>query len=173
MGLNIEEKKAVVSDMHEVFLNSQAVVAAEYSGLTVSQMTKLRREARALGLTVRVAKNSLAKLAIAGTDHECLGDDLIGPLILIISKDDPGAGARLVKEFANENEQLIAKAIAFGGESRPGTDLNLLASMPTLDEARAKLLSVLNGPATTLLRLLKEPSSVLVRVLVAKNQKSE
>ena len=173
MGLNIEEKKAIVSDMHEVFLNSQAVVAAEYSGLTVSQMTKLRNEARTLGITVRVTKNTLAKLAVVGTEHECLRDDLVGPLILIISKDDPGAGARLVKEFAIENEQLVAKAIAFAGESRPGADINLLASMPTLDEARAKLLSVLNGPGTAQLRLLKEPSGVLVRVFVAKSQKSE
>ena len=173
MGLNIEEKKAVVAGMRELFLNSQAIVAAEYSGLTVSQMTKLRKDARDLGLTVRVTKNSLAKLAITGTEHECLSENLVGPLILILSKEDPGAGARLVKEFAKDNEQLVTKAIAFGGESRPGSDLELLASMPTLDEARAKLLSVFNAPATSLLRLLKEPSSVLVRVLVAKNQKPE
>ncbi len=173
MGLNVEQKKAIVADMHEILGKSQAIVAADYLGLTVTEMTKLRAQARAAGVQVKVLKNTLAKRAIAGTEHECLADSLVGPLILIISQHDPGAGARLVKDFSKENENLVAKVIAFGGEARPSSDLALLAAIPTLDEARSNLLSMLGAPATSFLRLLKEPSSVFVRVLAAKSRKSE
>ncbi len=173
MGLSFEEKKNVVSEVHDYFLNSGSIVAADYTGLTVSQMTEFRQKAREAGVLVKVLKNTLAKRAIEGTEHELMSENLVGPLLYIVSSDDPGAGARLVKDFAKSNERLVAKVIAFSGEVRPGEDLNMLASLPTMDEARAKLLSLLMQPQTNLVRLLKEPSALLVRLLVNKKDNLE
>ena len=168
MGLNFEEKKNVVSEVHDYFLNSGSIVAADYSGLTVSQITDLRKKAREKGVVVKVLKNTLAKRAVKGTEHETMADSLAGPLMYIVSSDDPGAGARLIKEFVKSNDCLVAKVIAFSGEVRPGEDLNVLANLPTMDEARAQLLSLLTQPQTSLVRLLKEPSALVVRLLVNK-----
>jgi len=168
MSLSFEEKKNVVSEAHDYFLNSGSIVAADYTGLTVSQMTDLRKKARDSGVFVKVLKNTLARRAVKGTEHETMADSLAGPLLYIVSTEDPGAGARLVKEFIKSNNSLVAKVIAFSGEVRPGEDLNVLASLPTMDEARAQLLSVLTQPQTGLVRLLKEPSALVVRLLVNK-----
>ena len=170
MGLNLEEKKAIVSEMHDIAEHSQTIVAADYTGLSVVQMTELRAQARVMGVDVKIVKNTLAKRAVEGTEHECLIDSLVGPVVLIVSKDNPGAGARLVRNFSKDNEQLIPRAIAFSGEVRPGSDIGLLASMPTLDEARSKLLSVIIAPATSLARILNEPASALIRLLLAKSR---
>ena len=168
MGLNFEEKKNVVSEVHDYFLNSGSIVAADYTGLTVSQITDLRKKAREKGVVVKVLKNTLAKRAVKGTEHETMADSLAGPLMYIVSSDDPGAGARLIKEFVESNDRLVAKVIAFSGEVRPGEDLNVLANLPTMDEARAQLLSLLTQPQTSLVRVLKEPSALVVRLLVNK-----
>ena len=167
MSLTFEQKQAVVSEVNEVASTAQTAVAAEYIGLTVEQMTELRAKAREAGVYVRVVKNTLAKRAVEGTEFECLKDTLVGPLLLVFSEEDPGAGARLVKDFSKDNEQLVTKAVAFAGELRPASDLGALASMPTLDEARAQLLSVMKAPQTKLVRTLAEPSGQLVRVLAA------
>jgi len=167
MSLTLQQKQAVVSEVREVALTAQAAVAAEYAGLTVAQMTALRAKARAGGIYLRVVKNTLARRAVDGTSFDCLKDSLTGPLLLVFSGEDPGAGARLVRDFAKDNDKLKAKAVAFAGELRPGSDLNLLASMPTLDEARSKFLSVLLAPQTKLVRTLAEPAAQLVRVLSA------
>ena len=167
MSLTFEQKQAVVSEVNEVASTAQTAVAAEYIGLTVEQMTELRAKAREAGVYVRVVKNTLAKRAVEGTEFECLKDTLVGPLLLVFSEEDPGAGARLVKDFSKDNEQLVTKAVAFAGELRPASDLGALASMPTLDEARAQLLSVMKAPQTKLVRTLAEPGGQLVRVLAA------
>lgn len=167
MSLTLEQKKRVVAEVNEVAANAQAVIAAEYTGLTVSDMTDLRVQARAQGVQVRVVKNSLAKRAIEGTEFECLSNSLTGPLLLVFSSDDPGAGARIVRDFTKTNERLVTTAIAFAGEVRPAEDLKMLASMPTMDEARAQLLAVLGAPATQLVRTLAEPAGQLVRVVAA------
>lgn len=167
MSLTLEQKKSVVAEVNEVAAGAQAAIAAEYTGLTVADMTELRAQARAQGVYVRVVKNSLAKRAIAGTEFECLGDSLIGPLLLVFSADDPGAGARIVRDFKKTNDLLVPTAIAFAGEVRPPEDLKLLADMPTLDEARGQFLGLLQAPATQLVRTLAEPGGQFVRVLAA------
>jgi large subunit ribosomal protein L10 len=167
MSLTLKEKQAVVAEVREVAANSQTAVAAEYIGLTVAQMTALRSKARESGVYLRVVKNTLARLAVDGTDFECLKASLTGPLLLVFSGEDPGAGARLVRDFAKDNAKLVTKAVAFAGELRPAEDLGVLATMPTLDEARAKLLSVLLAPQTKLVRTLAEPAGQFVRVLAA------
>lgn len=167
MSLTLSQKQAVVSEVREVAATAQSAVAAEYSGLTVAQMTTLRAKARASGVYVRVVKNTLARRAIEGTSFECLQESLTGPLLLVFSQEDPGAGARLVRDFAKDNDKLVTRAVAFAGELRPAEDLALLASMPTLDEARARLLAVFKAPQTKLVRTLAEPAAQLVRVLAA------
>lgn len=167
MSLTLEQKKSVVAEVNEVAAGAQAAIAAEYTGMTVADMTALRAQARAQGVYVRVVKNSLAKRAIAGTEFECLSDSLTGPLLLVFSADDPGAGARIVRDFTKTNDRLVPTAIAFAGEVRPPEDLKLLADMPTLDEARGLFLGLLQAPATQLVRTLAEPGGQFVRVLVA------
>jgi len=171
MSLTLQQKQAVVSEVREVAATAQAAVAAEYVGLTVTQMTQLRAKARETGVYVRVVKNTLARRAFDGTDFECLKDSLTGPLLLVFSGDDPGAGARLVRDFAKDNQKLVPKAVAFAGELRPASDLALLANLPTLDEARAKLLSIFQAPQTKLVRTLAEPAGQFVRVLAAYRDK--
>ena len=170
MSLTLQQKQAVVSEVREVAATAQAAVAAEYIGLTVAQMTQLRTKARSSGVYLRVVKNTLARRAVDGTSFECLKDSLTGPLLLVFSLEDPGAGARLVRDFAKDNAKLVTKAVAFAGELRPASDLNLLASLPTLDEARSQLLSVFLAPQTKLVRTLAEPAGQFVRVLAAFNE---
>jgi len=167
VSLTLEQKKRVVAEVNEIAAGAQAVIAAEYSGLSVSDMTELRVNARNDGVTIRVVKNSLAKRAIEGTDLECLSDSLTGPLLLVFSANDPGAGARVVRDFTKTHDLLVTKAIAFAGELRPAEDLKLLADMPTLDEARAQLLGTLVAPATQLVRTLVEPAGQIVRLVAA------
>ena len=170
MSLTLQQKQAVVSEVKEVAATAQAAVAAEYIGVTVAQMTQLRTKARSSGVYLRVVKNTLARRAVDGTSFECLKDSLTGPLLLVFSMEDPGAGARLVRDFAKDNAKLVTKAVAFAGELRPASDLELLASLPTLDEARSKLLSVFLAPQTKLVRTLAEPAGQFVRVLAARKE---
>ena len=109
MSLNIEQKKALVTEVHEVALTAHSVVAAEYRGLSVTQITNLRAQARKSGVYIRVVKNTLARKAVSGTSFECIAPQLKGPLILAFSKEDPGAAARVVKAFANASSPLQAK----------------------------------------------------------------
>ena len=137
MVLRLEDKKALVAEVNEIATTSLAAIAAEYRGLTVAQMTKFRAKARSEGVYVRVIKNTLAKRAIEGTEFECLTGALEGPLLLAFSRQEPGAAARLVKEFARKNDALVAKAVAIGGDLYPSADIDRLARLPTLDGARA------------------------------------
>jgi large subunit ribosomal protein L10 len=156
-----------VSEVHEVAANSQSVIAAQYAGLTVAQLTDFRSRARAADVHVKVVKNTLARRAMAGTSFECLQDQLTGPLLLVFSRDDPGAGARVMRDFIKQNERLKPTAIVVGQSLLAGDQLDKVAKMPTLDEARAMLLGVFKAPATRLVRTLAEPGAKFVRVLAA------
>jgi large subunit ribosomal protein L10 len=170
MALRLADKQALVAEVNEVARSAHSAVAAEYRGLSVAQMTEFRAKARAEGVYVRVAKNTLAKRAIEGTEFECLGEVLRGPLVLAFSREDPGAAARLVKDFAKEHERLVTKAVAVGGSLYGAEDLDRLASLPNLDQARAMLLGVLNAPGGQLARTLAEAPAMLARVLNARGQ---
>ncbi|MBB6094043.1 large subunit ribosomal protein L10 [Povalibacter uvarum] len=171
MALRLDDKKALVAEVAEVAAKAQSVVAAEYRGLTVTQMTKLRSTARSSGVYLRVVKNTLARKAIAGTQFECVGKSLKGPLILAFSKDDPGAAARLVKTFAKDNDKLVPTVVSLGGVALSGKDLDKVASLPTLEIARATLLGALQAPVGKLVRTLAEPPAKLARVLAAQKDK--
>ena len=167
MPLNLEDKKVLVAEVTEVAKTALSVVAAEYRGLTVSQMTDLRAKARAQGVYMRVVKNTLARKALAGTAFEPVGPKLKGPLVLAFSKDDPGAAARVVKAFAKDNEKLVATLVSVGGEVLSAKDIDKVASLPTRDQARAQLLGLLMSPAQQLAAVIAAPAQDLVRVIAA------
>lgn len=172
MALRLDDKKAMVAEVAEVAAKAQSVVAAEYRGLTVSQMTSLRTKARTAGVYLRVVKNTLARKAIAGTQFECVGKSLKGPLILAFSKDDPGAAARLVKAFAKDNDKLKTTVLSLGGTALTAKDLDKVASLPTRDQALSLLLGVFKAPITKFVRTVAEPHAKLVRTIAAvKDQK--
>jgi large subunit ribosomal protein L10 len=173
MASTVQAKQAVVTEVAEVAKAAQSAVAAEYRGLTVAEMTKFRVAAREAGVWVRVVKNTLARRAIEGTSFECMQGSLKGPLVLAFSREDPGAAARVVKGFAKEHDKLKAVALSIGGELYPAADLDRLAALPTLDEARASLLRVFNAPMTKLVRTLAEPAAMLARTLKARSEQPQ
>ncbi len=168
MALRLEDKKALVQEVNAVAGDSVTAVAAEYRGLTVAEMTQLRKEARTAGVYMRVVKNTLARRAVEGTEFECMQDTLKGPILLAFAKDDPGAAARVIKNFAKEHDALQAVSLSAGGQLLPASDLATLAELPTLDQARAMLLGVMMAPLTKLARTLAEPSAMLARTLSAR-----
>jgi len=167
MALTLEQKKAVVAEVAEVAKNAHSAVAAEYRGLTVGDMTELRRKARSEGVFLKVAKNTLVKRAVEGTDFECMSEGLTGPLLFAFSLEDPGAAARLVKDYAKENERLVARLVAVGAELHDASELDRLAKLPTRDQAIAMLMGVMKAPIEKFVRTLAEPHTKLVRTVAA------
>ncbi len=167
MALSIEQKKAVVAEVAEVAKTALAVVAAEYRGLTVGEMTDLRVKARETGVYLKVAKNSLVRRAVEGTEFECMQDSLTGPLLLAFSMEEPGAAARLVKDFSKSNDKLITKLVAVGGELFEASELDRMSKLPTYDQAIAMMMGVMKAPIEKFVRTLAEPHTKLVRVFAA------
>lgn len=167
MTLRIDDKKAIVSELAEIVANSGSAIAAEYRGLTVGQMTKLRSTARKSGIVVRVYRNTLARKAVAGTRFECLQEALVGPTILMFSRDEPATAAKMVRDFAKNNEKFIIKALVLEGKLLGADQLKAVASLPTRNEAIAQLMSVMNAPVGKLARTLVETYAQLVRVVSA------
>lgn len=167
MALTLEQKKQVVADVSEVAANAYSVVAAEYHGIEVGQMTELRNNAREKGVVLKVVKNSLAKRAFEGTNFECMSDGLTGPLILAFAMEDLGSAARVVKDFNKEHKLLDAKIIAVGGEAFGPEELERVASLPTRDEALAILMATMKAPVTKLARTMKEVPGKFVRTVAA------
>lgn len=173
MALNLEEKKALVAEVNSVAVSAQSAVAAEYRGLTVGEMTELRTDARNSGVYLKVVKNSLARRAVEGTEFQCMQESLSGPLLLAFSKEDPGAAARVIKGFSKDHDKLVTVSVSIGGELYAAGDLDRLAALPTLDQARAMLLSTLNGPLTQFVRTLVEPAAQLARALQGRSEQTE
>jgi large subunit ribosomal protein L10 len=167
MALNFEQKQAVVAEVAEVANKALAAVAAEYRGLTVEEMTELRVKAREGGVFVKVAKNTLVRRAIEGTEYECMQEALTGPLLLAFSMEDPGAAARLVKDYSKVHDKLIARLVAVGGTLYDASELERLSKLPTFDQAIAMLMGVMKAPIEKFVRTLAEPHAKLVRTLAA------
>jgi large subunit ribosomal protein L10 len=165
--LTKEQKEAIVAEVAIVARSAQSAIAAEYRGLTVEQMTKLRFDARKAGVYLRVVKNTLARRALTDTGYACMSDSLKGPLVLAFSKEEPAAAARIVRDFAKENDKLVVKAIALSGKLLSPGDLAALATMPTREEALSKLLAVMKAPIGKLARTLQAPVGKLVRTVAA------
>jgi large subunit ribosomal protein L10 len=171
--LKLEDKQTLVAEVAAVAAKAQSVVAAEYRGLSVAQMTELRAKARSQGVYMRVVKNTLARRAIAGTAFEPIGPALKGPLVLAFSNDDPGAAARVVKDFGKAHEKLVARLVSLGGSVLPGSDIDRVASLPTREQALAMLLGVLKAPIEKLVRTLAEPQAKLARTLAAVRERQQ
>ena len=172
MALSLDEKKAIVAEVSEVAASAHSAVVAEYSGINATDMTDLHAKARAGGVYVRVVKNTLAKRAVEGTDFECMKEAFTGPLIMAFSQEDPGSAARLVKDFAKDNDKLVVKVVSIGGQLLGAGDLERLASLPTKEQAISMLMSVVQAPVTKLARTVNEIPGKLVRTVAAiKDQK--
>jgi len=165
--LRLEDKQAIVAEVAEVAASALSVVTAEYRGLTVSQMTELRAKARQNGVYLRVVRNTLARRAVEGTAFACLVESLTGPLIIAFSRKEPGAAARLLKDFAKANEKLVVRSLAFDGQLLPAKDLDKLASLPTREEALSLLMAVMKAPITKMVRTMVEPYGKLTRTVAA------
>lgn len=167
MALRLEDKKAIIAEVNEVAGRALSVVIADYRGVNVSGITGLRVKARDSGVYLRVVRNTLASRAVEGTEFQCLQQALVGPTIFAFSLEDPGAAARLLKDFAKQNEHFVIKALAVGGRLMGPEQIDALATLPTREEALSRLMSVMQGPIAKLTRTINEVPSKLVRTLAA------
>jgi large subunit ribosomal protein L10 len=160
------EKRESVASLNQVFKTSGVIVVAHYSGLTVSQMSDLRRRASGAGAALKVAKNRLAKIALEGTDVAHIGNLLQGPTVLAYS-EDPVAASKVVSDFAKVNDKLVILGGAMGTTSLNPDAVKALASLPSLDELRAKIIGLVQAPATKIAQLSTAPAAKLARVFGA------
>lgn len=167
MALRLEDKKAIVAEVNEAAGSALSAVLADYRGLTVAEMTELRSKARESNVYVRVIRNTLARRAVEGTEFECLTESFTGPSLLALSVEDPGAAARLLKDFGKGHDKLEVRALAIGGELLGPDRLEALSSLPTRDEAIAILMGTMLAPVTKLAQTFNEVPSKLVRTVDA------
>jgi len=167
MALTLEQKKAVVAEVSEVAKRAYSAVAAEYCGLTVEDLTNLRIKAREDNVYLRVVKNTLARRALADTDFECMSERLTGPLILAFSQEDPGAAARVAKNFAKDHSKFEVTMLSVGGELLEASQIDKLASLPTRDQAISLLMAVMKAPTEKFVRTLNEVPGKLTRTVAA------
>lgn len=167
MALNLEGKKAVVAEVSEIASSAFSAVAAEYRGLSVSEMTELRVAARKENVYLRVVRNTLARRAVDGTDFACMQEGMTGPLVYGFSMEDPGAVARVMGDFAKDNKKLEVKMVSLGGKLLPAEDIEKLAKMPTKDQAISMFMGTLKAPIEKFVRTLQAPTSKMVRTFAA------
>lgn len=165
MTLRLEDKQAIVAELSEVAKHAVSAIAADYRGLTVSDMTDLHKSARDKGVHMKVYRNTLARRAIKETSFACLDEALTGPIVLFFAQEEPGAAARLIRDFVKQNETLEVKALAMDGQLLGPDQLKAVADLPSRDEAIATLMSVMQAPVTKFVRTLNEPVAQFVRVM--------
>lgn len=172
--LSLDEKKVIVADVASHAATAQSAIAAEYLGLTVGQMTRLRSKAREAGVYVRVVKNTLARRAVAETGFACMQDGFSGPLLLAFSIEDPTAAARVMTDFAKEHDKLVIRIVALPGKLLAPEDAKRLADMPTRDQAISLLMAAMQAPIAQFVRTLAEPANKLARTIDAvRDQKQQ
>lgn len=160
MALGLEGKKAIVAEVHEAAQGALSAVVADSRGITVGKLTALRKQARESGVWVKVVRNTLARRAVEGTAYECLVSSFVGPTLIAFSKEHPAAGARILQDFARDNDKFEIKAAAYEGEV---VSVAALAVLPTFDEAIAKLMATIKEAA----------AGKLVRTLAALRDQKE
>ena len=174
MALHLNDKKAIVAEVAEVAVDAHSVIAAQYIGLSVGEMTDLRQKARESGVYLRVVKNTLARRALEGTNFECVNEALIGPLVLAFSQEDPGSAARVIRDFAKEHDKLEVKIVSIGGKLLAAGEVDRLANMPTKDQAISLMMALMLAPVEKLARTLNEVPTKVTRVVAAvRDQKQE
>lgn len=167
MALNLEQKKAIVAEVADVASSAHSAIAAEYRGLTVGDLTELRKQARNNGVYLRVVKNTLAKRAVADTDFECMTEGFSGPLVLAFSQEDPGAAARVIHDFVKDHEDMIVKMVSISGKLLDPSEIKTLAKMPTYEQAISILMATMKAPVQKLVVTLNEVPGKLVRTVAA------
>lgn len=172
MGLSLEQKQAVVSEIAAHLSNAQALIVAEYRGISVESVTGLRAKARKSGLYLRVLKNSLARRAVAGTPFEKLTDQMRGPLMYGIAQD-PVAGAKVLSDFAKGNEFFVIRGGAMSNQLISAKEIATLAALPSREELLAKLLGTMQAPVAKLVRTMNEVPGKFVRLLAAVRDQKE
>jgi len=173
VAIQLEDKKAIVAEVNETAAKALSLVVADARGVKVSNMTALRKSAREQAITIRVVRNTLARRALQGTDYECINSALTGPSLFGFSMEDPGAAARLFKEFAKTNDKFQVKALAVSGQLLGPEQLDVLAKLPTREQALAMLMGVMKAPVGKLVRTLNEVPGKLVRTLAAVREQKE
>jgi len=172
--IGLKEKQAIVAEVNETASKALSAVMADYRGVSVDDMTSLRKSAREAGVEVRVIRNTLARRAFEGTEFECLSDALLGPNIVAFSIEDPGSAARVFKDFAKDVEAFEIKALSVGGKMLPAEQIDALAKLPTRDQAISLLMAVMMAPVTKLARTLNDVPAKVTRVVAAvRDQKQE
>jgi large subunit ribosomal protein L10 len=171
--LTLERKKAIVSEVADVAAKAPTAIAAEYTGLNVAEMTQLRRSAREAGIYLKVVRNTLARRALEGTRFDCMREELVGPLLLAFSNEEPGSAARVIRSFSKDNNKLVVKLVAVDGKLRPAADVEWLATLPSQEEARAMLLGLLQAPMGRFARVLSEPGAKFARLLGARRDQQQ
>jgi len=171
VGLTLDAKKAIVDEVNGIAAVAPSAIAAEYIGLTVAEMNELRNAAREAGVYIKVVRNTLARRALENTQFECMRDNLVGPLLLVFSSDEPGSAAKVVRNFAKSNEKLEVKLVSLDGNLLEPSEINKLANLPSLDDARSMLLGLLSSPLTKFVRTISEPTSKFARILGSKRDK--
>jgi large subunit ribosomal protein L10 len=172
LGLNLEQKQAVVAEVAAQLASAQAVIVAEYRGLDVARVTQLRSKARKSGLYLRVLKNTLARRAVKGTPFEQLSDQMVGPLMYGIAAD-PVAGAKVIAEFAKENELFVIRGGAMANTKMSDKDVKALALLPSREELIAKLMGTMQAPVAKLVRTMNEVPGKFARTLAAYRDSKE
>ena len=167
MALGLEDKKAIVAEVRETAAKAMSVVIADARGVSVGNLNALRKQAREQRVHVRVVRNTLAKRAVEGTEFECIAPALAGPTLLAFSMEDPGAAARIFKDFAKQVEAFKVKALAASGRLMGPEQIDVLATLPTRDQAISMLMSVMQAPVGKLARTLNEVPGKLVRTVAA------
>jgi len=174
VAIRLEDKKAIVAEVNETAASALSLVIADARGVTVGAMDALRKQARENGVSLRVVRNTLARRAVQGTEFECVSEALTGPSLFGFSMEDPGAAARIFKDFAKEQNEFEVKALAVGGKMLEANQLDVLAKLPTRDQALASLMSVMIAPVTKLARTFNEVPSKVTRVVAAvRDQKQD
>lgn len=174
MALGLEDKKAIVANVNETAMNALSLVVADARGVNVTDMTALRKLARENQVDLRVVRNTLARRAFTGTEFECVADALVGPSLFGFSMEDPGAAARIFKDFAKANDKFEVKVLAVGGTQLPASDIDVLAKLPTREQALATLAATLIAPVTKLARTFNEVPAKVTRVVAAvRDQKQD
>ena len=174
MAIRLEDKKQIVSEVNQAAASALSAVLADYRGVDVADMTALRKTARDNKVYLRVVRNTLLKRAVKDTNFECIQDVLVGPTILAFSQEDPGAAARVLQDFAKGHGEFEIKALSIGGKLMGANQIDVLAKLPTLDQARSILMSVMLAPITKLARTINEvPSKVTRAVAAVRDQKQE
>jgi|TARA_B100002019_G_scaffold44474_1_gene37320 large subunit ribosomal protein L10 len=174
VAIRLEDKQQIVSEVNQAASSALSAVLADYRGVSVEDMTALRKNARENKVYLRVVRNTLLKRAVADTEFECIQEVLVGPTILAFSQEDPGAAARVLKDFSKENDDFEIKALSVGGQLMDASQIDVLAKLPTLDQARSMLMSVMLAPVNKLARTMNEvPSKVTRAVAAVRDQKQD